>query len=129
MALADAARLVVTTFREGSEPEHSTEWVVSAGVGRVGFWTPDATAWTRRLAASAVVTMRAANALGTVDREAPLLEGRAEVVTEGPLLDEVRDATRAKYGLGAAMAGFVDRIHELGGARTPEAAVVIDVVG
>lgn len=129
MALADAPRLVVTTFPRGAEPVASAEWVVAAGDRRVGFWTPDATAWTARLAGSAVVTVRAANRLGKVDREAPLLEGRAEVVTDGAVLERVREATHAKYGLGAGVAGLVDRVKELGGQKTPEAAIVIDVVG
>lgn len=129
MALADASRLVVTTFDAAGSPLASSEWVVPAGDRGVGFWTPDATAWTQRLAASPVVTLRAANALGVVDREAPLLEGRAEVVGEGVLLAEVRAATRAKYGLRATAAGVIDRVREFGGAATPEGAVVIDVVG
>lgn len=129
MALADAPRLVVTSFPPGAEPQASTEWVVAAGDRRVGFWTPDVTAWVARLSACDVVTVRAANQFGAVDREAPLLEGRAEVVTDGEVLELVRAATRAKYGLGAGVAGIVDRIKELGTDKTPEGAIVIDVVG
>lgn len=129
MALSDAARLIVTTFAAGGVAQASTEWVVPAGDRQIGFWTPDVGDWTQRLAESAVVTVRAANQFGKVVREAPLLEGRAEIVTDGPLLDEVREATRAKYGVGTTVAGVIDRLKELGGPVTPEAAIVIDIVG
>lgn len=129
MAIADERHMRVSTFGASGEPEASTEWVVVLGDSRIGFWTPDATAWTARLAASPVVTVQACGATGTVKREHPLLEGRAELVREGPTFDEVKAAIQAKYALGATAAGLVDKVRELGGTTTPELAVVINIVG
>lgn len=128
MALADASHILVTTFADGGR-QASAERIVALPDAEVGFWTPDITAWQPRLAASPVVTVQACNSRGAVDREQPLLEGRARVVLDGPLLQAAREATHAKYGLAVRASGWVDRLKELGGEVTPEGAVVIDVVG
>ncbi len=129
MTIRDASRIQVTTFGSDDPAQVTVEWVVSVSDTRIGFWTPNTTTWTTRLAASPVVTVRQCNAFGKVDREEPLFEGRAEVVTEGELFTEVRQDTRGKYALGAAVAGLIDKVSELGGEKTPEGVVIINIVG
>lgn len=129
MPIADERHMRVTTFGPAGEPASSTEWVVGLDDSRIGFWTPDSTEWTARLATSPVVTVQASGSTGTVKREQPLLEGRAELLADGPVFDEVKAAILAKYSVAAPAAGLLDSVRELGGTRTPEAAVVIDVVG
>lgn len=129
MGIADERHVRVTTFGAGGDAVASTEWIVGLADARLACWTPDATGWPARLAASPVVTIQAAGPTGAVRREAPLLEGRAELVTEGPALAEARELTMKKYAVAAPAAGLLDSARELGGTRTPEGAVVITVVG
>ncbi len=129
MGVADHKRICVTTFAADGTAQASTEWVVALGDTRIGIWLPDAAAWAARLAASSsVVTVQACSVTGTVDRTEPVLEGRAELLADGPVYDEVQAATQAKYGLGASVKGLLDTVKEWGG-KTPEGAVVINIVG
>lgn len=128
MSLSDAPRVIVTTFAGGAT-QTTDEWVVEVAEGQVGFWTPDDTQWRSRLAGSDVVTVQAATASGTADREQPLFEGRAEIVADGPTFDAIAGATREKYRIGSTVAGLLDRVREVGREKTPEAAIVIRIVG
>lgn len=121
--------MVVTTFAEGGLRTVTDEFVVPLGDDRVAVWTHDADRWRERLARSAVVSVQAADAHGRPVRTQPVLEGRAELVTEGDRLDVVRELTERKYGAAAALARAVDWAWELGARRSPSGAVVIDVVG
>lgn len=127
MKLADAEKVLITTFADGAQ-QATAEWVVGLDDDRVGFWAPDVTEWEPRLAASAVVSLQAANDRGRAVLDEPVLEGRAQLVTEGPDFDALRDLTREKYRLGATVASVLDAVKELGGPETPEGAVVIHIV-
>lgn len=129
MAITDARHILVTTWDAESRPEATPEWVVGLPDARIGFWTADATEWTRRLAVSGVVSVQACSRTGRVDRQQPVLEGRAELVLSGPVFDEGKAATRERYGVAAGASGVLDRLRELGGDETPEGVVVIDIVG
>lgn len=129
MKLSDAARVVITTFDAACTPTASSEWVVEVDRDVVGFWTPHITPWLARLELTDVVTVQAASGSGQGLREEPVLEGRAQLVTEGDQLAAVRQLTHAKYGFGAQLADIVDRAWEWGSTRTPEGAIVIHVVG
>ena len=127
MKLSDAERVMVTTFADGARTA-TAEWVVQLDDDTVGFWTPDITVWPARLAGSDVVSVQAADDRGRVMIEEPVLEGRAHIVTEGPEFEALRDRTKAKYRIGTAFAGVVDKVKELRGPDTPEGAVVLHIV-
>lgn len=127
MILADAERILVTTFADDQRMA-TAEWVVGIDSDRVGFWTPDVTAWQERLVASDVVSVQAADHWGKAILDEPVLEGRAHLVLEGREFDVVREATRAKYSVGTAVAGLADKVRELGGSVTPEGVVLIHIV-
>lgn len=127
MKVADADKVMVTTFADGARTA-TAEWVVELDTDRVGFWTPDITGWPARLAASDVVSLQAADSRGRAVLDEPVLEGRAHVITDGPDFDLIRERTRAKYRIGATVAGVVDKVKELRGPDTPEGAVILHIV-
>lgn len=129
MGIADYKRILVTTFDETGAATASAENVVTLSDTRIGCWTPDITTWDGRLVQSNVVTVQACNSGGKPNREEPLFEGRADIELEGALLEEVKAKTFAKYGLGATLESWVDKAKELGGKKTPEGAIVINIVG
>lgn len=124
MALTDSEHVLVSTFN----PDVDTiEQAVTASDLRVGFWTELETA-AARFADGAVVMLRACNRSGKPDLEIPLLEGRAEVLTEGPMFEEVRDAVADRFGKGAVGEGVVDNVKGLFGKKdTPAYVVMVNV--
>lgn len=129
MNLGDAPRVIVTTFDAAAHPTKSAEFIVPLGEDRVAVWTPHSAPWAQRLSLSDVVSVQAASARGAALRAEPVLEGRAQLVTEGADYEAARTLTEAKYGLAAKVANAVDWAWEFGGARTPHGAVLIHVVG
>lgn len=123
--IADSEHVLVSTF----EPDAETiEQPVSTGDGRLGFWTtlPNAV---ERFGAGPIVMVRACNRTGRPDLESPPLEGRAELVTEGPLFDEVRSAVADRHGRGAVGEGMLDSVKGLfGGEHAPAYVVVVNVL-
>ncbi|QGF23395.1 hypothetical protein [Raineyella fluvialis] len=126
--VAEAAHILVTSYPPEDEPVSSVERVVQLADLRLAYWLPNAIEARERFAGGPVVSVRPCSRGGKPELAAPLLEGRVEVVTEGPLFDETKAAIKAKYGLGVAMAEAVDRARRLFGDRTPEAVVVVDIV-
>lgn len=126
MGLDNADRILLTTF---NPDEKSVERVVRLADGRLGSWTPDGTALAKRLPAADTVIVRICDARGRVDLEQPLFEGRAEYVASGSVFDEIKRLTENKYGTQITIANVVDRAKELFGGKTPEGAVVINIIG
>jgi len=127
-SLADAGHILVTAYdRQGGETE-SVERVVELSDTRVAYWLADGTGTAERFEAAPVVSVRSCSRTGRPKLNEPLYEGRASVVSEGPLFDEAKARIKAKYSIGAGIAGAVDRAKELVGQDTPEAVVVIDLV-
>lgn len=127
--IGDATRIQVTSFGADGATEQSVEWVVAVSDTRIGFWTPDTTTWQARTAVSKVVSVHQCDSFGKVDREQPLFEGRIDILTDGPIHDEVKKRTKGKYAVGAFVAGVVDRVKELAGDKTPEGVILINIVG
>jgi hypothetical protein len=126
MGLREAEHVVVTTFNPDVK---SVERIVQLSDGRIGFWTADAGAMADRFAEAQTVIVRICDRGGKVNFEQPLFEGRAEFVTEGVDFDAVKAAVAAKHGMAVKLENTVDRAKELFGRKTPEGAVVIDIVG
>lgn len=129
MRVADADRLVVTTFDAAGKGTATSEFVVGLAENTVAVWTPHSTPWIERLAASDVVSVQAADRSGRPLREEPVFEGTAELVIAGADMQAAAVATKAKYGFAATLATAVDRAWELGGPSSPDGAVVIRLVG
>lgn len=126
MGLDNAERVLLSTF---NPDDKSVERVVRLADGRIGIWTPDGTGLGKRLPASTTVIVRICDQRGRVDLEQPLFEGRAEYVASGSVFDEVKRLTEEKYGAQVTVANVIDRAKELFGGKTPEGAVVIDIIG
>lgn len=126
MSLQDTDHILVTTFNPDVK---SVERVVQLTDGRIGFWTPDASDTANRFAQSQTVIVRICDRGGKPDLEQPLYEGRAEYLASGSVFDEIKTLIHQKYGLGLKVESVMDRARELFGSKTPEGAVVIDIVG
>ncbi len=126
MSLQDAEHILVTTFNPDVK---SVERVGQLADGRIGFWSPDATEMAERFAESQTVIVRICDRGGKPDLEQPLYEGRAQYLASGSVFDEIRGLIHEKYGLGLKVENVMDRAKELFGKKTPEGAVVIDIIG
>lgn len=129
MRVGDAERVLITTFDAAGDGTTSTNFVVEVAEDTVGVWSTESGPWTERLALSQVVSVQAATSSGRALREEPVLEGRARMVTEGEEFDRVKNATAAKYGLAMKLAEVTDWAWELGGKGTPDAVIIVSVVG
>lgn len=126
MSLQDAENILVTTFNPDLK---SVERVAMLADGRIGFWSPDATTLAERFAQPQTVIVRICERNGKHDLEQPLYEGRAEYLASGSVFDEIRGLIHEKYGLGLKVENAMDRAKEIFGKKTPEGAVVIDIIG
>ena len=127
--LADADHILVTAYDPEGGETSSVERVVELADHRVAYWLADGTGAAERFGAAPVVSVRSCSRTGRPKVSDPLLEGRASVVTEGPVFDETKAAIKEKYGIGASLTAVFDRARELVGEDTPEAVVVINIVG
>lgn len=128
-SLADAEHILVTSYPPHADPVTSVERVAALADQRLACWLPDGAGAAERFGVGPVVSVRPCSRGGEPTLEEPVREGRATVVTDGPLFDEAKVAIKEKYGLAATVAAVVDRARELFGERTPEAVVLIDIVG
>lgn len=126
MSLQDAQHILVTTFNPDVK---SVERVVQLVDGRIGFWSPDAAEMATRFADAQTVIVRICDRFGKPDLEQPLYEGRAAYVASGSVFDEIKTLVHAKYGVGLKVENVMDRAKELFGNKTPEGAVVVDIIG
>lgn len=126
MGLPKVDYVVVTTF---SPDVKTVERVVELADGRFGFWTADAGEMAGRFAEPQTVVVRICDRGGKVDLVQPLFEGRAVFVAEGPDFEAVKSEVAAKHGWATKRENAVDRAKELFGPKTPEGAVVLEIIG
>lgn len=127
MALKDAAHILLTSYKP--ERTATVERIVEADDQRVGFWTPNGEELSARFQQPQTVTVQVCDRGGKPDAMEPLLEGTAEVVTSGELFDQIKQRTQDKYGFGLSLEEFGDKVAEVFGKKTPEAVLVINIVG
>lgn len=126
MGLHEAEHVLVSTFNPDVQ---SVERVVQLADGRIGFWTADAGGMAERFAEPQTVIVRICDRGGKVDLEQPLYEGRAVFIADGPDFEAVKSEVATKHGLAIKLESAVDRAKELFGPKTPEGAVVVDIIG
>lgn len=126
MGLQDAEHILVTSFNPDLK---SVERVARLADGRIGFWSPDADDLATRFATPQTVIVRICDRGGRVDLEQPLFEGQAEYVASGSVFDEIKSKISEKYGLGLKLENVMDKAREMFGKKTPEGAVVINIIG
>ncbi len=107
MSIADEKYMSLTTFRKDGTPVSSPVWVVGLDqADTIGFWTSSGSGKAKRLAHTSRVTVQASDVRGKPNDGAPVIEGTAELVSSGPLFDEIQRKIAAKYG-------FMTRITKL----------------
>lgn len=129
MSLSKPARVQITTFADGGGRTSSHEFAVPLDDNTIAIWTNDAPAWAQRLAGSAVVSVQVADRGGRPLVSEPVLEGRAEVLIEGPDVDRARTLTEAVNGVAAQLSRAADWARELRSEKTPAGAVIVHIVG
>jgi len=124
MALADEKYVRLTTFRRSGEAVGTPVWWVPLDDGRYGFWTSSASGKVKRLAHTPTVTVQASDGRGKPKDGAPEYAGTAEVLSSGPVFDEVKRKIAAKHGMMrhltkalATIAGWVKRTRQPYGDR------------
>lgn len=119
--ITDSNHVIVSTF----DPDVETiEQPVATADGRLGFFSalPNAV---ERFGAGPIVMVRACNRTGRPDLESPPVEGRAELVMDGPLFDEVRAAVAERHGKSAVGEGMLDSVKGLFGGEPAAGYVVL----
>jgi len=128
MALEDAKCIAFTTYRRSGAAVTAPVWLVRLDDGRIGFYTSMGSGKTKRLRNDPRVTMQPCDMRGRLTPGSTPVTGTAEVVSSGPLYDEVLTKIRKKYGLLAAFArltgGLMMRRQGLGYA---DSAVLVRV--
>lgn len=127
MALGSEDYIRLTTFTPVEVS--SVERVVEATDMRVGFWTPDGIELQARIGDGLIVTVQACSSSGKVKRDEPVFEAKAEILTEGPLFEEIKAKTQDKYGFGLTMEEAKDTVKGWFGKGAPDAVVILNVVG
>jgi uncharacterized protein len=110
MSIADEKCVSLVTFRRNGEGVPTAVWINQVSDGRVGFWTSDGSGKTKRIRNNPQVTLQPCSMSGTVREGSPVVTGTAEIVTGGPLFDEVRRQGQKKYGFQAKVAKLMGGI-------------------
>lgn len=125
--LADETYLLFTTFRRTGVAVPTAVWAVPVSDGRIGFTTATTTGKAKRLRHTSRVTIQPCDARGRTRPGTEPVEATAEVVSEGPLFDEVTRALKTKYGIQVpvikALGRLMTRVRR--GAPSTDVAVVI----
>jgi uncharacterized protein len=98
MSLADEKYLALTTFKRSGTPVTSPVWAAPIGDGKIGFWTSSTSGKVKRLTHTTKVTVQPCDARGRVKAGTTAADATAEVISSGPLMDEIRTQIKSKYG-------------------------------
>ena len=90
--------ILLTTFRRSGEGVATPVWTVPVSDGRVGMWTAKGTGKYKRMRGNPRVAFQPCSARGKVNRDSATYSGTVEIMSSGPLYDEVQEKIRAKYG-------------------------------
>lgn len=97
MPLADETYVRFTTFRRNGEAVPTPVWWVPLDDGRYGFSTSSASGKAKRLAHTPTVTVQASDSRGNPKAGAPEYAGTAEVLSSGPVFEEIKTKIAAKH--------------------------------
>lgn len=129
MSLRTAERILVSSYDSEGRSTTSTEQVVLVGDGEIGFWLANDLGVRERFPDNCVVSVHAATSRGRAIDSEPVLEGRAVVLADGPVFDQVKAQIVEKYRAQSWATAVAGRTRELFGGKTPECVVVIRLLG
>lgn len=129
MSVRTAEHILVTSYDPEGRGETSLEQLVPVADGQIGFWLANDQGVRERFPDDCVVSVRAATRRGHPIDEEPVLEGRAFVLADGPVFDQVKRDIAEKYRAQSWASSVADRAKELFGGRTPECVVLIKLLG
>ncbi|MGO4600846.1 PPOX class F420-dependent oxidoreductase [Terrabacter sp. 2YAF2] len=90
--------VLLTTYRRNGEPVATPVWVLpDAGAAIVS--TPEGAGKLKRLRQDPRVTVQPCDRRGNVDAGAPVVEGRAEIITDSAASEAVNRRLARKYGI------------------------------
>jgi PPOX class probable F420-dependent enzyme len=127
MGLGIEKYVAFTTFKRDGTPVSTPVWIVDLDDGRVGFWTSSQAGKAKRLRNSPKIVIQPSDGRGKVKDGTTPTDGTAELVTSGPVLDEVTAKVKAKYGVMVGFTKFFNTLGHLFKAKQPygDTAVVV----
>lgn len=114
MTIGDEKYVSATTYRKSGAAVSTATWIVPLHDGRVGFWTSSASGKFKRLRNNPRITLQPSSQRGEVKPDTTPVEGAVEIVTSGPLFDEVQSKVRSKYGVMVPISHFFNTVGHLG---------------
>lgn len=128
MSLRTAEQMLVTSYDAEGQRETSAHQFVPVGDGEVGFLVANDLGIRDRFPENSVVSVRAADRKGRPITDEPVMEGRAFVVSEGPVFEQVKKDIAEKYPE-PWTATVSNTAKKLFGGRTPECVVMLRLIG
>jgi uncharacterized protein len=98
MSLADEKYLAFTTFKRDGTAVTTPVWAAPLSDGKIGFWTSSTSGKAKRLAHTAKVTIQPCDMRGRVTAGSSATEATAELISSGPVMDEIGKQITVKYG-------------------------------
>ena len=99
MNITEEKYVVLTTFRRVGTPVSTAVWIVALDApNTAGFWTSSGSGKAKRIAHTPRVTVQASDSRGRTKDGSPVVEAMAELVSSGPVFDEVHRKIVSKYG-------------------------------
>jgi hypothetical protein len=128
MSLRTAEQMLVTSYDAEGERETSLHQLVPAGDGEVAFWVANDQGVRERFPENSVVSVRPATRRGRPVTDEPVMEGRAFVLAEGPVFEQVKKDIAEKYPE-SWTSTVSNTARKLFAGRTPECVVIIKLIG
>ncbi len=99
MSITEEKYVALTTFRRDGTPVSTPVWIVALDAPHTaGFWTSSGSGKAKRLAHTTRITVQASDSRGRTKDGSSAMEAAAELVSSGPVFDEVKRKIDAKYG-------------------------------
>lgn len=128
MSLRTAEQMLVTSYDSEGQRETSLHQLVPVGDGEVGFWVDNDQGIRDRFPENSVVSVRAATRRGHPITDEPVMEGRAFVVSDGPVFEHVKKDIAEKYPE-SWTSTVSSTAKKLFAGRTPECVVIVRLIG
>lgn len=98
MDISSARYVSLVSYKRDGGAVSVPVWIAPLADGRAGFTTDPTSFKVKRIRRNATVTLESCDMRGKVADGAEVVPATAAIVTEGPDLDAVHAALRAKYG-------------------------------
>lgn len=109
-SLANEQFVLFTTFKKSGAAVATPVWIAPVGDDQLGFTTSDSTWKVKRLSRNKNARLQPCSRMGAPTEGSAITEATAEVVAEGPRIEEVQAAIKTKYGFQATLIHTVQSV-------------------